>query len=1131
MASNSLAPLDSQRTLVNALGIDTAPDNGAGTAHATPENESMETVPVATDDEDAADALGGPPIHPPGLPIPQHLPMQTPPPNQLQLQANQAVLATAHALPPPATIVQQPATANVQQPAAANVQQLLAAANPPPPVANHQQPPLVQAQWQMPVQVHVPPPRRAPLTDVSLNRLTGSRATHGINNAHASLLQNVVGGAMSSAQNAQTLAQNGTQAATAPLHPGSPAALLPPLPIDASPTNLDLYLPRGVADSGGTANANARRTHQVRAPSARRSATATSDDLYWRHVESPPVPQDPLFWPSGQNPQAQQQFNRGEHSVDVPFLNSYPNDKKRPWVGSPDPEDMQRQLSRLRMTGTTPLLRGARTLPRSLSAVSNPWECEQRGRGVRVDEGISFLPVASSTPEVSTVLPGDQSQSPSPFVNTSGQPPTPHNVDDTITSAPLNETMSLPTASPEKQGRSQGRHRPMEVDPESEEDGSQDQEPRTPVRPTRGKGKARAVTQDVSDGEQALASDQDEGWNEDAIAQAQQESLRQAQEDRIRLYYGEGRGYQRRDGPSGSRVTDAWRSPGYGTAAGPSGVRTMDGDPATHMGFETSEWRIPPQRRQTHGTGDRASQRERSEFRPFPNTRAAAFVDQRDRNRATNAATRSSVLQRSPLTRAAGMQNIHPGLSAYSRPSAAPGERDDAGSERRVRQERDNDVSERRERHERVRRDRGDDRNASQRAGSRVQTGDVPHDVHEAEELNPAWYAPEDGEVIPTAIEDGLAHNDAPTGVPTGGFPRIYRDDPEARIRGMAVEWIQEIWSDRPNTVVLLDIYNYRHTEDDSYNRRISEAIRGRFEQLTGEQDFDVVPPKADPATNLRSRNLPTTWAIRGLSPGAVATATRQGVWSFNDISFFAFPRAAQMTSWICMLEGFLDGNEAKIRAAILRVLNEDGMNSWLASMVATNPDFLDGTVDEGVQAILDSVRVEPMQMGNGNYVVNVYIRPPTRDIREWRRWAADLRSRRYRSFANGTGRVRQATQCSGCHGVSHPTHICPYPRLRGWNGPMQGEGVFGERARGYDENDPSSGATRTETGPTWRRNESNRGRDNWSTPRPSGGRSGYNGGSGRGRGGGPSGGYERGRGRGPNRGQGGGSFSKGKRI
>ncbi len=368
----------------------------------------------------------------------------------------------------------------------------------------------------------------------------------------------------------------------------------------------------------------------------------------------------------------------------------------------------------------------------------------------------------------------------------------------------------------------------------------------------------------------------------------------------------------------------------------------------------------------------------------------------------------------------------------------------------------------------------------------------------DADENEKPWCQPEDGEVVPTAIEAGLTHNESPTPVPLGGFPRVHREDPEARLQGMAVEWIQEIWSDPPNTVLLLDVFNYRYTEDDSYNRRISEGIRRRIEQVSGERNFDVVPPEADTRPGARARDLPTTWAIRGLSPDGVASALRRGVWSFRDITFFAFPRATQMTSWICMLEGFLDGNTSKIRAAVIRALTEPDMAAWIVEMTRLNPDFRGMTADERLQAIQDSVRVEPMQMGNGNFVVNVFVRPPTRDVREWRRWAGDLRSRRYRSFANGTGRVRYVARCSGCHGVSHLTHICPYPRLRGWNGPLQGEGVFGELRR--DQADTrSTGQDRQQR----RRDDSDRGRGSWSTPRAPRERDGRDGESSRRRGGG----------------------------
>ncbi|TFK79003.1 hypothetical protein K466DRAFT_606481 [Polyporus arcularius HHB13444] len=123
--------------------------------------------------------------------------------------------------------------------------------------------------------------------------------------------------------------------------------------------------------------------------------------------------------------------------------------------------------------------------------------------------------------------------------------------------------------------------------------------------------------------------------------------------------------------------------------------------------------------------------------------------------------------------------------------------------------------------------------------------------------------------------------------------------------------------------------------------------------------------------------------------------------------------------------------------------------------MIRANPDFAGWDVDEAVDEVLNSLRVETFQLSNGSYVANIFItRLPTRSMRQWRRWVANLRSRRYPSFAIGTGRVRYIAPCGGCRSVSHLAHLCPFPTIPGWNGPAPGEGVFGER-RHDDENNP----------------------------------------------------------------------------
>ncbi|KAI0722297.1 hypothetical protein C8T65DRAFT_734715 [Cerioporus squamosus] len=528
----------------------------------------------------------------------------------------------------------------------------------------------------------------------------------------------------------------------------------------------------------------------------------------------------------------------------------------------------------------------------------------------------------------------------------------------------------------------------MDVDADDSGDDAPSPDPRTPPRPTRGKGKARAVTpeyEEDEEDEQEAELGVGDGWDEEELLRARQESLRQVLEDRSDRNRGEQSTRHRYAGfPAG-----AGRMPTREQdVAGPSGARwQQEDDLMTTYGFETSEWRVPAGRPMGSGARQARQPRHQSEYRPLPNMRAAAYVDQHPRHHSQDERRRSLLPQRSPPSRVAGMQSARSN-SAERAPQPHP-------------------------RHTRRTPRNGNCEDAVAREASwwredyehdtRANVGGTSISGDSEDDDDRRWCQPEDGEVVPTAIATGRLCNDDPTPVPPGGFPRVHRDDPEARVRGMAVEWIEEMWTDPPKTVLFIDIYNYRYTEDDSYNRQISERLRNRCEQISGVRGFDVVPPEADSRLGARARNLPTTWAIRGLTPDGVARALHRGVWSFSDISFLAFPRATPTTSWVCMLEGFLDGDTHKIRSAILRVLMEGDMTAWIAEMTRSSPDFRGMTDEESVWAVLDSVRVEPMQMGNGNFVTNFFVRPPTRDVREWRRWADDLRSRRQEDATTGT--------------------------------------------------------------------------------------------------------------------------------
>ncbi len=775
------------------------------------------------------------------------------------------------------------------------------------------------------------------------------------------------------------------------------------------------------------ANATLATTDAANANATAASTAAATVPVATTAQNAPDAPVNPS---SGQNANGTVPTRHGELLCPLPILDNPPSARKRIWSGSPNLEDMQRSLRRPRRMEPSS---GYAARPSAPSGASNPWRSERRatrvGRevlGQGMVSGILFTPVAASTPPPRTVQNTDNRTRLGQLSFLRGAAST------TLDDEAHDRTRHI-SARPNTATVPQIERAPVLTDPHPPTAATAPLAlaPPSSAPQRKDKGKKRAVAQesehDASGDEHAAPEDPEEGWDESHILEARLQSRRQAEIDRTRRYYARHYETAQEAGPSHhagryrSAVLDVSEARvGEMRDASSSHLSTREG---ALSGFD--EGRAGERAHYGHA----ARTRELSSFHPLPNTRAAEHLAgmERDRHLATP-----------PLTQ-------RPTLS-----------RDDySWHHRRAR----SSNSSRRDQPERAGYQQEGDWLRGEEASRRMSVcrdeDDEDEDASDPEEEHEEWQ--EDGEIVPTALDtdEGML-DDSPTEAPRGGFPRIHRDDPESATRGMATEWIREVWADPPNTDVLLEVYNYRYSDDVEFTRRVADLLRWAFDRISdGESEFDVVPPEPAEGVGRRSRDQPTIWAIRGLSPRTVARAVARGVWSFRLISFIALPRILTLPSWLFMLEGYLTGNIDKIRLAVLRVLREPEMREWIAEMTSTNPDFAGLSSDAAFEAILDSLRIDTFQLSNGNYIANVHItRSPTRSMKIWRRWVATLRARRYPSFAIGTGRVRYIAPCGGCRGVNHLSHLCPYPRVRGWNGPAPGEGVFRDRNRNEDESD-----------------------------------------------------------------------------
>ncbi|TFK81411.1 hypothetical protein K466DRAFT_604521 [Polyporus arcularius HHB13444] len=466
---------------------------------------------------------------------------------------------------------------------------------------------------------------------------------------------------------------------------------------------------------------------------------------------------------------------------------------------------------------------------------------------------------------------------------------------------------------------------PMDVDQASEHGESS---ARSTAR--KSKGKTRATTAEIDqlyEDAQDVPPERNEydAWDSRQLLEARQESLRQALRDRagVPMYGDPAHRDSQTDGAGPSRVRRDLNGTQNGMA--PAQLSAVREDFASHAYSH-----YPPQssgrdqyrhnldgnngyRDVAHGTPRPSYEgRAQSEYVPYPNTRAADFL-------AGRRMPQHHLPQRSPFSRVRGLRPPTP---------PGPSRRDAYERSASERQEYLPDLMQ----EENVREEQPHEEHAGLQHAA--DSNDWEGEVEEAWEQAQGR---EEGEVLPTALWNNAPQADAlPTPVPDEGYPAIHQDDPEAYLRGMAVAWLREVWNDPVNTDVLLRVYNYRYTEDDVLNRRVAEGLRRAFEQITGETDFDVVMPEPEEGANRRSKDLPTLWAIRGLTARGTEIATSRGTWSFQTISFVAMPRATPTQTWLFALEGFLEGNTQKIRNAVLRVLQEEDMQRWMISRQGT---------------------------------------------------------------------------------------------------------------------------------------------------------------------------------------------------
>ncbi|RDX47685.1 hypothetical protein OH76DRAFT_1419505 [Lentinus brumalis] len=272
------------------------------------------------------------------------------------------------------------------------------------------------------------------------------------------------------------------------------------------------------------------------------------------------------------------------------------------------------------------------------------------------------------------------------------------------------------------------------------------------------------------------------------------------------------------------------------------------------------------------------------------------------------------------------------------------------------------------------------------------------------------WSMPmEDYGAIPTAMAEDAEAEDTPVllEAPKDGKWATFFDDPETLLRGQSGQWTRVIWGSS-DPIVLFTVFNYKFTKDGTINKHIQASVTALTTFLTGERKFFVVPPDPDQTRELKGRDLPFVWVIRGLTEAGVKTMTSLRAISTRAVSIITYPRSLSNPRWVCGLVNFLTRDVESIREAVLQVLRGDDMIRLLEDLTTSSRQLANIPQHRRVEYVINSLRIRITEAEDEDFVANVYIFPPTDDLRKWRGWADAMRRSKYNVFLNGTGSARK---------------------------------------------------------------------------------------------------------------------------
>ncbi|KAJ7315477.1 hypothetical protein DFH08DRAFT_327270 [Mycena albidolilacea] len=183
-------------------------------------------------------------------------------------------------------------------------------------------------------------------------------------------------------------------------------------------------------------------------------------------------------------------------------------------------------------------------------------------------------------------------------------------------------------------------------------------------------------------------------------------------------------------------------------------------------------------------------------------------------------------------------------------------------------------------------------------------------------------------------------------------------------------------------------------------------------------------------------------WLVAGLPPHLAQAVIDQQVVSTSRITLFVIPYDMPVIGYVGTFGGFTlpnsQGGADAARDLLQAAIRTD---REIAQFVQTHRDAFGPHIsaEQAWDIFSNSVAVEGIELLVNNTTTvawHLHVTPPTNDNGAWLQLRRLFGRLCVMTALHGTARLQRSYRCRICPSITHPTGLCPLPRLPGWLGP-----------------------------------------------------------------------------------------------